>query len=347
MKKRIVIVGAGAVGGYVGGRLAMAEEKVTLIDPWPEHIEYIQRNGICLTTQNEEFIARVDAMHLHEVQSLFRDPVDIAFIATKSYDTGWATGMIAQYLAPEGFVVSMQNSINEERIAGIVGWGKTMGCIVSGIGVDAYKPGCIKRNVPSGGAAHTVFRIGEVHGRITPRATDLANRLSSVDSAKVTRNLWGERWSKLVINSMYNGLSAVTGLSSREMIQQKEVRRLSLRLGGEAVRVGRALGYDLEPMRKLSADQILAAGEGDAQALAACENTMLELNKSRSEGGRPSTAQDILKGRRTEIDFINGLVVQKGEEAGITTPANRAITALVKRVETGELQATLENIAGI
>ncbi len=347
MKKKIVIVGAGAVGGYVGGHLAMAGENVTLIDPWPEHIDYIKQNGIHLTTQKEEYTARVKAMHLHEVQSLFKDPVDIAFISTKSYDTEWAAKMIAQYLAPEGFIVSMQNSINEERIAGVVGWGKTVGCIVSGIGVDAYKAGHIMRTVPSGGASHTVFRVGEVHGRITQRITDLVNMLTSVDSAKVTQNLWGERWSKLVINSMNNGLSAITGMSSRTMIGQAGPRRLSIRLGGEAIQVGRALGYDLVPMRKMSAEQILSAAAGDAEALKACESVMLELNKGRSDAGRPSTAQDILKGRRTEIDFINGLIAEKGRDVGIATPTNQSITKLVKQIERGELKAGVENIAGI
>ena len=139
MSNRLAFVGAGAVGGYMGGHLARAGEDVTLIDPWPEHIDYIKQNGIQLSgTQGEHSVA-VKALHLHEVQSLFKTPVDIAFISTKAYDTLWATELIKQYLAPDGFIVSAQNGINEERIAGVVGWGKTVGCIVSTIGVNCFK----------------------------------------------------------------------------------------------------------------------------------------------------------------------------------------------------------------
>ena len=227
MSKRIVFMGAGAVGGYIGGHIARTGEDVTLIDPWPEHIEYIKHNGIHLSGTQGEHTVRLKALHLHEVQSLFKEPVDIAFICTKSYDTEWATMMIKQYLAPDGFVVSLQNSINEERIANIVGWGKVVGCIASTIGVDAYKAGHVMRTRQAGGSTYTIFRVGEVHGRITPRVQDIVRMLSVIDSAKATTNLWGERWGKLTQNSMGNGISACTGMNSRAMTGGK--RRVGCR----------------------------------------------------------------------------------------------------------------------
>jgi len=189
MSKRIVFMGAGAVGGYIGGHFARIGEDVTLIDPWPEHIEYIKHNGIHLSGTQGEHTIRLKALHLHEVQGLYKTPVDIAFICTKSYDTEWATMMIKQYLAPDGFVVSLQNSINEERIANIVGWGKEVGCIASTIGVDAYKAGHVMRTREPGGSTYTIFRVGEVHGRITPRVQNIVRWLSVIDSAKATTNL--------------------------------------------------------------------------------------------------------------------------------------------------------------
>ena len=122
-RPRLAFVGAGAVGGYVGGHLHRLGHDVTLIDPWPEHIETIKRQGLHLEGTQGEYLVQPRALHLHEVQSLFKDPVDIAFVCTKSYDTAWATMMIRQYLSPGGFVVSLQNCMNEETIAGIVGWG--------------------------------------------------------------------------------------------------------------------------------------------------------------------------------------------------------------------------------
>ncbi len=347
MGKRIAIMGAGAVGGYAGGHMARVGEDVTLIDPWPEHIEYIKHNGLNLSGTQGEHNVRVNALHLHEVQSLFKTPIDIAFVCTKSYDTEWATMMIKQYLAPDGFVVSLQNSINEERIAGVVGWGKTVGCIASTIGVDAFKAGHIMRTLEPGGSTYTIFRVGEVHGRITPRIEEVAGMLSAVDSAKVTTNLWGERWTKLTQNSMGNGVSACTGLNSKGMIELEMTRRVSIKLAGEAIRVGQAHGYELESIRGMPGDKWVAASEGDPAALEEIEGVMLAGTKRMTEAGRPSTGQDIIKGRRTEIEFINGLVAAKGQEVGIPAPTHVALTEVVKRVERGEIEPSPDNVANL
>ena len=327
--------------------MARVGEDVTLIDPWPEHIEYIKHNGLNLSGTQGEHNVRVNALHLHEVQSLFKTPIDIAFVCTKSYDTEWATMMIKQYLAPDGFVVSLQNSINEERIAGVVGWGKTVGCIASTIGVDAFKAGHIMRTLEPGGSTYTIFRVGEVHGRITPRIEEVAGMLSAVDSAKVTTNLWGERWTKLTQNSMGNGVSACTGLNSKGMIELEMTRRVSIKLAGEAIRVGQAHGYELESIRGMPGDKWVAASEGDPAALEEIEGVMLAGTKRMTEAGRPSTGQDIIKGRRTEIEFINGLVAAKGQEVGIPAPTHVALTEVVKRVERGEIEPSPDNVANL
>lgn len=338
MAGRIVFVGAGAVGSYVGGHLARAGNDVTLIDPWPEHIDRIKRHGLRLSGTQGDHTVRVKALHVHEVQGLFHTPVDIALICTKSYDTEWATMLIAQYLAPGGFVVSMQNGINEERIANIVGWGKTVGCVVSTIGVNAVEPGHVVRAIHPGGASYKVFRVGETHGRITPRVRDLADLLGAVDSAATTTNLWGERWTKLTLNSMSNGLSAVTGLAGGAMGELDAARELTIRLAGEAVRVGQALGYELEPIRGLPPEDWVAAAEGDGAAIERIEARRAAGSRRFTEEVRPSTGQDIVKGRRTEIEFLNGLVASKGQEVGVPAPTHAAITALVKRVEAGEIE---------
>jgi 2-dehydropantoate 2-reductase len=331
----------------VGGHIARTGEDVTLVDPWPEHIAHIKEHGLQLSGTQGEHSVPVKALHLHEVQSLFKTPVDIAFICTKSYDTEWATMMIRQYLAPSGFVVSLQNSINEDRIAALVGWGKVVGCIASTIGVDALKPGHVMRTAEPGGPGYTVFRVGEVHGRITERVQDLVRMLGAVDSAKATTNLWGERWTKLVQNSMTNGVSAATGMSGIAMVDTPMTRRLLIRLAGESVRVGQALGFTLEPIRGLPPEKWASALSGDPGIMAELEGVLLAAKKRMTEAGRPSTGQDILKGRRTEIDYINGLVAAKGSEAGVPAPTHAALTAVVKRVERGEIPPSPDNVAAL
>jgi len=349
MGKRIVVVGAGAVGGYVGGHLTRAGHDVTLIDPWPEHVEAMRRNGLQLSglTAAERHTVPVNALHLTEVQSLVKQkPIDVAIVSVKSYDTEWATLLIRQYLAPDGFVVSLQNCINEERIAQHVGWGRTVGCIASLIAVELYEPGRIKRTVPLGGERHTVFRVGEPHGRVTRRAEEIADILRSVDSAKVTTNLWGERWSKLVINSMRNGLSAATGLFGNQRDATEGPRWLSIRLGSESVRVGQALGFQLERMLGMEPEVLARAGEGHRDALTEIVNVLIEGAKKRADDQRPSMAQDIAKGRRTETDYINGYVAARGAEIGVPAPTHARMNETVKRVERGEVAASPQLIAG-
>ncbi len=339
---RIAVMGTGAVGGYAGAHMAQAGEDITFIDPWPEHVETMRSKGLRISHIRDvpEFTVPVRALHLTELQHFAKEqPVDIAFVCMKSYDTAWATAMISQYLSPNGFVVSLQNCMNEETIAGVVGWGRVVGCIASSITVDLCEPGHVRRAAGKSGDKHTVFRTGEVHGRITDRVKEIKRLVALTDSALVTTNLWGERWSKLVTNAMANGMSASTGLISKEILRNDVLRRFGARLGSEAIRVGQALGYELEEVHHIDPEIIAKAGEGDAAAVREYdEHRLAEVNKAGGGEHRPSMGQDMVKGRRTEIEFLNGLIVRKGEEVGIPTPANAALTDIVKRVERGELQ---------
>jgi 2-dehydropantoate 2-reductase len=157
--------------------MARVGHDVTLVDAWPEHVEYMRKHGLQIAgmTPEERHSIPVRALHITDVQRFAKEkPIDIAFVSVKSYDTEWATRLIKPYLAPDGFVVSLQNCINEERIAAIVGWGKTMGCIASLVAAELTHAGHIQRTVPLGGEHHIVYRVGEVHGRVTPRALEVA-----------------------------------------------------------------------------------------------------------------------------------------------------------------------------
>jgi 2-dehydropantoate 2-reductase len=310
MRKRIAVVGAGAVGGYIAAQLATAGQEVVAIDGWPEHVDAVRSAGLKIIgmVSSETMQTRLPAMHITEVQKLAKGPpIDIAIVSVKSYDTVWATALIAPYLAADGYVVSAQNSINEERIASVVGWDRTVGCVVgNNFAVDLIDAGVVKRTMPRDPAVKSL-EVGEVHGRVTPRLRELADIMSPVDSCSITRNLWGVRWSKLCVNGMRNALSAVTGMSGNERDAHDEVRRVGIRLGSEAVRVGLALGYQLESMVRIPADRFARAPD-DPDAMAEIEKALIKGTKSsaRSNDQRPSMAQDIQKGRRTEIDFERG-----------------------------------------
>ena len=343
----IVFIGVGAVGGYISGQLARAGEDVTIVDPWPEHIEQIRKSGLRLSGTQGEHTVQMNALHICDVQQLIRKPIDIAIVCTKSFDTAWAVTLLKDYLSPSGYVVSMQNGINEDRIAAIVGWGKTVGCVLNTIGVRVVEPGHVARDRVPGGKTHNVFRVGEVHGRVTPRAQDLARRLEAVDSAVVTNNIWGERWSKLTINAMTMAVLGATGLNKQEVNEWDKSRNLKIRAGAEAIVVGRALGYEIEPIVKVPLDHWVAAASGDEKSKQLVEEGLaFDLSRLTESGRRQldSLARDVKAGRRTEIDFLNGMIASRGEAIGLAVPIHRGLTSIIRRIERREITPNRDNI---
>ena len=348
MSTKYAIIGAGAVGGYLGAHMARAGLDVTLIDAWPAHVAAMRERGLRVEGMTEEaFTTPVRAFDISDVQSLIKEkPVDVAIVAVKSYDTTWAVSMIAPYLSPTGYVVAAQNAINEEKVAAVVGWGRTVGCmLVNNFAVDLYEPGAIRRTMPRRADLASI-ECGEVHGRITDRLKALADALSHADTVHMTSNLWGVRWSKLCVNGMRNGVSAATGLGGNARDAHPVIRKVVIKLCGEAVRVGQALGYSLETIVGLEPDLYARASEGDVAALASVEAAMQRWTAAgaRSNLQRPSMAQDIAKGRRTEIDAINGFVALKGEEAGVAAPTHRALAEIVREIEAGRLAPKPETL---
>lgn len=350
MTKRVFVIGAGAVGAYTGGHMARGGVDVTLVDPWVEHVDAMRTTGLELRGLSEEECCNVTvkAMTPDEFQAIAdTKPVDIGIISTKSYDTEWAAELVKPALKPDGFVVSLQNCINEDRIARIVGEERVVGCIASTIAVELKSPAFVQRNVPKRGDSYTVFRCGEMSGKESERVRDFVEWLALVDSSKMTTNLMGERWSKLTINASGNGLSACTGYDSRDMSLEEAPRRLSIRLAAETIKVAQALGIQLETIKGFKPEEWVAAADGDGAAMGRIESKTLDGAQDRAGGGRPSMGQDIAKGRRTEIEYLNGLVVEKGRELGIPTPANEGIVRAVQAVESGQTPQSPNNIKGI
>ena len=333
---RIGILGVGAIGGVIGGYLARAGRDVTLIDMWPANVDRIKTHGLKVTNIEDVFTVEAPALHLSEV-STARPSFDVAILAMKSYDTRWATTFLLPCLAPGGYVVSAQNGINEDAIADVVGWTRVVGCVVT-LGAGMYEPGHAERTSAND---RTAFTVGEPSGLVTPRLTGLAELLGDVGATDTTTNLWGHRWGKLATNSMSNALAGCAGMASAELRDNDEGRAIGIRIGAELVTVATALGVNVEPIGGISADLFLRAGT-DAHAREQIADKMRAYGRSLG-AGRPSLAQDVIKGRSTEVDFLNGVVVRKGREVGVPTPINEQVVALTKRVETGELAPSPAN----
>jgi 2-dehydropantoate 2-reductase len=328
---KIAIVGAGALGSYVGAFLTRGGEDVTFIDMWPEHVETMRRQGLRASGSQGDFTVPVKAMHLTDAQSV-REPFDFAFISVKSYDTEWVTHFIKRYVKPAGFFISLQNCWNDELIGGIVGKHREIGCVASHIEVALWEPAHVVRGGAVGrDQGHTVFRVGEQDGQITLRVENVARMLNWIDGAYATDNLWGERWSKLCQNSMGNAISAASGLGSQEMAQNPNCRLIRIHLAKEAAQVGLAQGLNVVDFNGFATQTWANADQGDVYE---------ELDGYlASHGGRTnwlaSMAQDVKKGRHSEINQMNGLVSQKGREVGVPTPFNDAVVEAMHGIDDG------------
>lgn len=345
--KKIAVFGCGALGGYVGGYLTRAGHDVTMIDPWPEHVAAMRAPGLRLEglSEPENFQIQTNAILVDDFPPPSDvQPFDIIFVAVKAYDTTEAAKFIQPYLKEDGVAVSLQNGINEDKISAVVGEARTIGCIASTIAVSLPAAGHIRRMVKLGGAAHTVFRVGEINGRITERAKEISEMLNLIDSAIVTENLMGERWSKLATNAMRNPVAAARDLGSNDNDRDPHVRRLAINIAAEAIQVAQAEGAELVKIAGVDPDLLLAAGTGDEAAFDSVTELFFAAMARRTDGQRPSMAQDVNKGRRTEIDHLNGLIVERARKFGIPTPANEAIIDVIKQIENGKITPSPSNL---
>jgi 2-dehydropantoate 2-reductase len=253
MNMRIGIMGAGAIGSVVGGMLARAGRDVTLIDQWPAHIEAIKQSGLRLSGTCGEHVVRLKALQLYEAQSI-QEPFDAVFLAVKGYDTDWATLFCIRFLKPDtGVIVDFQNGMNDERVARLAGRNRTLGCVIT-ISAGLYEPGHAMRTdtTPIG------FKIGELDGTETARANTLADVLNDVAPSRVTRNLFGERWSKLAVNCMANPLAGLSGYGSAEIRTEPLPRRIAIQTAAEVIKVGAAAGHTVEPIWGIEAQRVVA-----------------------------------------------------------------------------------------
>ncbi|MSP96190.1 MAG: hypothetical protein EXR29_02985 [Betaproteobacteria bacterium] len=338
----VVFLGGGAVGSYTGGMLAAAGVDVVLIDGWPEHVEAIRAHGLRLTAPEGETLAHPEAWHLGDAHRLRSLAPVAAFITVKLYDTQWASVLLAQWLPVGVPVVTLQNALVEEIVAQALGWGRVLGCIGSGLDVSLRAPGVVQRVRKRGSTASPVFKVGEMHGRRTPRAERIAALLEQVDRATVTTGLWTQRWEKLCVNAMTTSLSGLSGLGLREVYLREDTRRLAIRLGAQALEVGRATGFQVPALFGVPANRWQEAAAGAPTAVEETMAALAAFAESMVEGGMSGTLQDLSKKRPSEVEFLNGFVAREAERLGIAAPTHRVVTDLIRSVERGEREIGLD-----
>ncbi len=335
MGNRIAVLGTGAIGSSIGADLTLAGHDVTLIDQWPAHVQAMKMNGLHVAFKESAFHVPVKALDLCDVagENL---TFDIVLLAAKSNDTRWLAEFIKPFLKPTGTIVGTQNGMNDDTIASIIGAPRVVGCVVE-LQAELFTPGRIQRNTTREG---TWFTVGELDGSYTQRARDIAALIGNVGRCEVSNNIAGAKWTKLIANAMTMGPFSLFGLRNFEAVALPGMLDLSVSLGREAMAVGAALGYRMQPLFGIRADEF--AGTSDENLVTTMKTLMSHVG-----GGRTAPIHDHLKGRISEIAFISGLVASKGRELGIQTPANDAVTELDRRINTCDIPMDVANLEAL
>lgn len=351
MAENIVVYGAGAIGAHIGGRLHGAGHPVTVVEPWAPQREALQRSGVTIHSEtgereDEHYLPKVIAP---EALGELGQPIDVLFMSVKSYDTMDSLQTVLPYLAPDGIVVSMQNSINEEWIAPMVGNHRMVGGVIL-INAVLLEPGLViaTQSVSRASSAHRdlpgVF-VGEYLAPIGDNARRVAALLDSVWPAVPVDDLMHERWSKLVNNTMMNTVSGISGLRSAALLADADARRLLIAIAAEALAVAEAEGHPLETlMGDYPASEMYAGARGRSDVV---DLGLAERSKLVSEGATTSMLQDVLRVRKTETDFFSGLIASKGKAHGIPTPFCEAANGMAHKVETRVVEPSASNIADV
>lgn len=333
MAGRIAVLGAGAIGSCVAADLTRAEHDVTVVDQWPAHVEAIRAGGVRIQLPDEELHVELDAHHVCDLATL-RRTFDVVLLAAKSPDTRWMTELVRPYLADDGVVVGLQNGMNDDDIAAIVGERRTIGCVVE-LSAEIFTPGLVQRDTTPQG---TWFGLGELDGSRTSRLDELRALLGHAARVDVTDNIRGAKWTKLVVNSMTMGPFGLLGLRNWEAVALPGMLEISVPIGREALAVGDALGYRTEPIFGMTAEEF--AGSSDEMLVTGIRTLMAHIGRSSTT----ASVHDHRKGRRTEMGHINGVVVARGGELGVPTPYNALVMNLYRRVDTGELAMDPANL---
>ncbi|HEX3723246.1 MAG TPA: 2-dehydropantoate 2-reductase [Nitrolancea sp.] len=327
---QITIIGAGAIGGTTGAFLSQAGHEVTLVDVVLEHVQLLNEQGVHLIGVRGDHFYPVRALLPEELTG----PLGTVILAVKTHFTEDAMRQYGPLLASDGYVVSMQNGLNEEIIARHVGNERTIGAFVH-FGADYLEPGLIQL-----GQEHDIF-LGELNGEITPRLEELQGVLSAVMPTNLTSNIWGYLWGKLVYGTMSFVISCVDA-PVPEVLANPLARRVARAAASETARVGAAQGYRLEPIGPFEPIDFLPGPGWEARANGSLDRIVDEMANSIKQ--HTGVWRDLrIKRRKTEVER-HAEVAARGESLGIAMPLNRAIVALVHEIEQGERGMGWDNL---
>ena len=329
---RTAIYGAGSLGTILGAYISKAGVTIDLINRNKAHIEALQTRG-AQVVGTVQMTQPVTAYTPDEMSGTY----DIIFLMTKQQHNAEVVTMLKDYLAEDGVVVTFQNGLPEVQIAEILGEERVLGCTVAW-GATMQGPGvCELTSEPDA----LSFSLGAISAKRNKHFDQVKELLSLMGTVDVEENFIGTRWSKLLINAAFSGMSAVLGCTFGEAAGNRQSRRVVQALIKECIDVCAKGGIRIEPVQGKDIVKLLDYHNAVKKAIAFL---IIPIAIRKHAKLKASMLQDIEKGKFTEVDAINGAVSDLGRKVHCPTPANDCVVEIIHRIERGELKPCFDNL---
>ena len=329
---RVAIYGAGSLGTILGAFISKAGVPIELINRNKAHVEALQAKGAQVVgTMN--FNQPVVAYTPDQMSGEY----DILFLMTKQQHNAEVVQMLKGFLASDGVLVTFQNGLPEMQIADVLGEERVLGCTVAW-GATMQSPGVCELTSEPDALSFSLGAVSEKKSKHFAKVKELLEKMGTVD---VEENFLGTRWSKLLINAAFSGMSAVLGCTFGEAAGPKKSRRIVQKLIKECIDVCQVGGIRIEPVQGKDIVKLLNYTNALKRAFSFF---IIPIAIRKHAKLKASMLQDLEKGKLTEVDAINGAVSEYGRKVGFPTPANDKVVEIIHRIERGELKPCFDNL---
>ena len=329
----ITVYGAGAIGGITGARLTQADHDVLLVDKAEDHVAAMNAGGLTIESREGAVTIPVRAI----TPGALGAGLELVLLAVKSQDTPAALEVLKTRLAADGAIVSLQNGLNEEVIAGVVGAHRTVGCLVNWA-ADWQAPGRILH----GGAGALV--LGELDGRRSDRVQRLAKLLDVVSPTRITDNILGYTWAKHVYGALLVATAVVDAHVYEVVERSPEIQQMLVALVVESMNVAERAGIRLQPFDEYAPADYQAAAKGGAAARARAMASIATHYRAATKTKTGIWRDLAVRKRRTEVGALLGATVMKARGLGMAMPLTERLIAMIEELETGRRQMSWANL---
>lgn len=301
---------------------------VIFIDPWAVHVEAMRTNGLRVDMLEETVSTRIPAFHVSDV-ARFHQFFNVVFLGVKAYHTRWACELFRPRVAEDGLVVGLQNGMTMDDVASIMGRERTLGAVIE-VAAGLLEPGLVTRQT---GPAGTWFGVGAFDETTVGREHNVAEILKHTGALEVRDDIRSAKWMKLVVNASEFLPSSILNLPLADAVAIPGIREVMMASGREAVSTGLAMGHDLVP---IFGSTRIKENDPDHYATVFLDAVLTHWTLPET---KVTTLQDWTRGRRAEVDDINGVVVREQAIRNGAAPVNARLVEIAHQIERGELDA--------